>query len=185
MGHPRKHVQDGRRTDCRRPPVEGMAVGELRELTIAPEMAYGDRGAGDVIPPGATLVFEVELFDLQSLSDPSSANALGRDWPGQKQTESALVVQKLTRRSRRRSGRHSHGATRGCGGSHGRWGRGRVWCSESNWSFRRPVNLLQLSDRLFAETLFHIYYTRSRFQIQIPGAFWGQLPWLHPTFNPS
>ncbi|MBT8099993.1 MAG: FKBP-type peptidyl-prolyl cis-trans isomerase [Gammaproteobacteria bacterium] len=47
--------------------VAGMAVGEVRELTIAPEMGYGDRGAGSVIPPGATLVFEVELFDLQSI----------------------------------------------------------------------------------------------------------------------
>jgi FKBP-type peptidyl-prolyl cis-trans isomerase FkpA len=44
--------------------VQGMLIGETRELTIAPEMAYGDRGAGDVIPPGATLVFEVELFSL-------------------------------------------------------------------------------------------------------------------------
>jgi len=50
--------------------VAGMSIGELRELTIAPEMAYGERGAGNVIPPGATLVFEVELFDLQSLSNP-------------------------------------------------------------------------------------------------------------------
>jgi len=48
--------------------VEGMAIGEVRELTIAPEMGYGERGAGDVIPPGATLVFEVELFDLASSS---------------------------------------------------------------------------------------------------------------------
>jgi len=46
--------------------VDGMAIGELRELTIAPEMGYGERGAGNVIPPGATLVFEVELFDLQN-----------------------------------------------------------------------------------------------------------------------
>lgn len=45
--------------------VIGMKVGETRELTIAPEMAYGERGAGDVIPPGATLVFEVELAALQ------------------------------------------------------------------------------------------------------------------------
>ncbi len=51
--------------------VEGMAIGELRELTIAPEMGYGERGAGSVIPPGATLVFEVELFDLQNLSAPA------------------------------------------------------------------------------------------------------------------
>lgn len=45
--------------------VEGMLVGEVRELTIAPELAYGDRGAGAVIPPGATLVFEIELFGLE------------------------------------------------------------------------------------------------------------------------
>ena len=51
--------------------VEGMTIGELRELTIAPEMAYGDRGAGSVIPPGATLVFEIEFFDLLSLSAPA------------------------------------------------------------------------------------------------------------------
>ncbi|MDZ7642759.1 MAG: FKBP-type peptidyl-prolyl cis-trans isomerase [Woeseiaceae bacterium] len=46
--------------------VAGMQVGEVRELTIAPEMAYGDRGAGDVIPPGSTLVFEVELAGIES-----------------------------------------------------------------------------------------------------------------------
>lgn len=44
--------------------VAGMRVGEIRELTIAPEMGYGERGAGAVIPPGATLVFEVELADI-------------------------------------------------------------------------------------------------------------------------
>ncbi|MEO1244662.1 MAG: FKBP-type peptidyl-prolyl cis-trans isomerase [Pseudomonadota bacterium] len=42
--------------------VECMQIGEKRLLKIAPDMAYGDRGAGDVIPPGATLLFEVELF---------------------------------------------------------------------------------------------------------------------------
>lgn len=45
--------------------VIGMKVGELRELTIAPELAYGERGAGEVIPPGATLVFEVRLAALE------------------------------------------------------------------------------------------------------------------------
>lgn len=49
--------------------VEGMLIGEKRELTLAPEMAYGERGAGNVIPPGATLVFEVELFGLEGPSD--------------------------------------------------------------------------------------------------------------------
>ena len=49
--------------------VAGMLLGETRELTIAPEMGYGDRGAGNVIPPGATLVFEVELRGLESPSD--------------------------------------------------------------------------------------------------------------------
>lgn len=49
--------------------VAGMLIGEKRELTIAPEMGYGDRGAGDVIPPGATLIFEVELFRAEGPSD--------------------------------------------------------------------------------------------------------------------
>lgn len=45
--------------------VAGMLIGEKRELKIAPEMGYGERGAGSVIPPGATLIFEVELKGLQ------------------------------------------------------------------------------------------------------------------------
>lgn len=49
--------------------VVGMQIGELRELTIAPEMAYGDRQVGALIPPGSTLVFEVELADLKGLED--------------------------------------------------------------------------------------------------------------------
>ena len=44
--------------------VEGMAIGEARELTIAPELAYGERAIGDLIPPGSTLLFEVELLEL-------------------------------------------------------------------------------------------------------------------------
>lgn len=44
--------------------VRGMRVGEVRELTIAPHLAYGDRGVGP-IPPGSTLVFEVELLDIK------------------------------------------------------------------------------------------------------------------------
>ena len=44
--------------------VAGMKIGGTRKLTIPAELGYGERGAGGVIPPGAALVFKVELIGL-------------------------------------------------------------------------------------------------------------------------
>ncbi|MFL6550774.1 MAG: FKBP-type peptidyl-prolyl cis-trans isomerase [Povalibacter sp.] len=45
--------------------VAGMAVGGRRELIVPAQLGYGDQGAGGVIPPGATLLFDVELLAIE------------------------------------------------------------------------------------------------------------------------
>ena len=42
-----------------------MKVGGRRRLTVPPELGYGDKGSGSVIPPGATLIFEVDLLEVE------------------------------------------------------------------------------------------------------------------------
>jgi len=45
--------------------VAGMLVGEHKRLVIPPALGYGQRGAGGVIPPGATLLFDIELLGIE------------------------------------------------------------------------------------------------------------------------
>ena len=69
--------------------IEGMAIGEIRRLTIPPEMGYGTAGAGRVIPPNATLIFEVELL---AVSRPLELRQMNSDELQEAQAQGAVII---------------------------------------------------------------------------------------------
>jgi FKBP-type peptidyl-prolyl cis-trans isomerase FkpA len=90
--------------------VAGMRVGGKRELRIPADLGYGRGGARDVIPPGASLVFEVELLDTSASDLKTRVSAETPEAPAQRLTSPAA--------DRPRDGRRCTASDRRCAWTH-------------------------------------------------------------------
>ncbi|KAL5006147.1 hypothetical protein ScPMuIL_017305 [Solemya velum] len=77
--------------------VLGMCIGEKRKLTVPPHLAYGEQGAGEMIPPHSTLIFEMEVMDAEPGEKPPNVfKQIDTDSNGEltmKEVEEYLVKQ--------------------------------------------------------------------------------------------
>lgn len=71
--------------------LKGMKPGARRRLVIPSDLAYGSRGAGSVIPPGATLIFDVELVSVNGRTAAAQDSAAAGDAPGASGADTAAA----------------------------------------------------------------------------------------------